>query len=112
MHICTFVFILATQLSDGDLGKLKVLLNHLAGYWKSIADQLGMTSQVANIRRNPDNVNPSDFLADLLNRWLNRKNPLPTLEALCQALSADTEIIGGANVASKLEETFKSRRGL
>jgi len=94
------------------LGKLKVLLNDLAGYWRGIADQLGMTSQVVNIRRNPDNVGPSDFLADLLHRWLNRKDPPPTLEALCRALRADTEIIGGANVASKLEETFTNRRGL
>ena len=62
VHICTFVFILATQLSDGDLGKLKVLLNDLAGYWRSIADQLGMTSQVVNIRSNPDNIDSSDFL--------------------------------------------------
>jgi len=66
-----------------------------------------MRSQVVNIRRNPDNVNPSDFLADLLHRWLNWKDPPPTLKALCRALRADTEIIGGHNVASKLEEKFK-----
>ena len=89
-----------------------MLLQDVAGYWIAIADQLGMGSQVNNIRRSPDNVVPSDFLRDLLNRWLNQENPLPTVEALCRALCDDAEIIGGAGVARRLEEMFQRRRGL
>ena len=65
-----------------------------------------MTSQVANVRGTPDNTNPSAFMRDLLIRWLSREHPSPTLEALCQALRSDAEIIGGADAARKLEEMF------
>ena len=65
-----------------------------------------MTSQVANIRGTLDNTIPSAFMRDLLNRWLSREHPSPTLEALCQALRSDAEIIGGADAARKLEEMF------
>ena len=83
---------------------------NVAAYWVEIADQLGMTSEVATIKKDHNSV--SERLRELLNRWLNRKDPSPTLEALCRGLTADTEIIGGANVASKLEEEFKNRGGL
>ena len=52
-------------------------------------------------------TSPPAFIRDLLYRWLSREYPSPTLEALCQALRGDDEIIGGANVAKKLEETFQ-----
>ena len=96
-----------TQLELDDLGTIKSLLQPLSPYWISIADQLGMTSQVAVIRSTPDNTGPPAFLRDLLNRWLSREHPSPTLEALCQALRGDEEIIGGANVAKNLEEMFQ-----
>ena len=102
----------ATQLKPDDLKDLKVLLQDVAGYWIAIADQLGMRSQVINIQRSPHNIVPSDFLRDLLNRWINQENPLPSLEVLCQALCDDHEIIGGAGVARKLKETFQRHRGL
>jgi len=96
-----------TQLKLDDLGTLKALLQPLSPYWVSIAEQLGMTSQVAVIRSSPDNTSPQAFLRHLLFRWLSREQPLPTLEALCQALRGDDEIIGGANVAKNLEEAFQ-----
>ena len=79
----------------------------MSPYWIPIADQLGMTSQVAVVRSSPDNTGPSAFLRELLFRWLSREHPSPTLEALCQALRGDDEIIVGANVAKKLEEAFQ-----
>ena len=79
----------------------------MSSYWVPIADQLGMTSQVAVIQNTPANTGPPAFLRDLLFRWLSREQPSPTLEALCQALRGDDEIIGGANVAKNLEETFE-----
>ena len=69
-----------------------------------------MTSQVAVIRSSPDNTGPSVFLRELLFRWLSREHPSPTLEALCQALRGDDEIIGGANVAKNVEEAFQGLR--
>ena len=78
----------------------------MSPYWIPIADQLGMTSQVAVIRSSTD-TGPSAFLRELLFRWLSREHPSPTLEALCQALRGDDEIIGGANVAKNMEEAFQ-----
>ena len=40
----------ATRLKPDNLGDLKKLLLPVANYWVEIADQLGMTSQVHNIR--------------------------------------------------------------
>ena len=68
------------------------------------------SSHVANIQRTHGNTNPPECLRDLLNRWLNQGQP--TLKALCQALRGDTEIIGGGQVATMLEEMFQSQRGL
>ena len=96
-----------TQLKLDDLGTLKRLLQPVSAYWVPIADQLGMTSQVAVIQSTPANTGPPAFLRDLLFRWLSREQPSPTLKALCQALRGDDEIIGGANVAKNLEETFE-----
>jgi len=96
-----------TQLKLDDLGTLKRLLHPLSPYWVPIADQLGMTTQVSVISSSPDNTGPPAFLRDLLFRWLVREHPLPTLEALCQALRGDDEIIGGSNVAKNLEEAFQ-----
>ena len=96
-----------TQLKLDDLSTLKRLLQPLSPYWVPIGDQLGMTTQVAVIQSTPDNTGPPAFLTDLLFRWLSREHPLPTLEALCQALRGDNEIIGGANVAKNLEEAFQ-----
>ena len=94
-----------------DLGNLKWLLQPVSAYWIPIADQLGMTSQVAAIRGTPDNTSPSAFMRDLLNRWLSREHPSPTLKALCQALRRDDEIIGGSVVANKLEKEFPGQIG-
>ena len=99
-----------TQLKLDDLGTLKPLLQPVSAYWVPIADQLGMTSQVAVIRSSPDNTGPSALLRELLFRWLSREHPSPTLEALCQALRADNEIVGGANMAKNLEEAFQGLR--
>ena len=96
-----------TQLKLDDLGRLKRLLQPVSPHWVSIADQLGMTSQVAVIRNSPANTDPPAFIRDLLFRWLSREHPSPTVEALCQALRGDDEIIGGANVAKNLEEAFQ-----
>ena len=87
------------------------MLQPVSAYWVPIADQLGMTSQVAVIRGTPDNTSPSAFMRDLLNRWLSREHPSPTLKALCQALRGDDEIIGGCIVANRLEEEFSSQIG-
>ena len=95
-----------TPLKLDDLGRLKRCLCDVSAYWVPLADQLEMTSHVANIRGTPDNTIPSAFMRDLLNRWLSREHPSPTLEALCQALRSDAEIIGGADAARKLEEMF------
>ena len=100
-----------TELRPEDLGRLKPLLQPVAGYWIAIADQLGMTSCVATIQATPGNTRPSDFLRDLLHRWLNQGRP--SLEKLCQALRKDGEIIGGAGVADKLEEEMlRDQRGM
>ena len=96
-----------TQLKLDNLGGLKQLLQPVSPHWVPIADQLGMTSLVAVIQSTPANTGPPAFIRDLLYRWLSREYPSPTLEALCQALRGDDEIIGGANVAKKLEETFQ-----
>ena len=95
-----------TPLKLDDLGRLKRCLRDVSAYWVPLADQLEMTSQVANIRGTPDNIIPSAFMRDLLIRWLSREHPSPTLEVLCQALRNDDEIIGGADAARKLEELF------
>ena len=102
-----FISLTETQLKLDDLSTLKRLLQPLSPYWVPIADQLGMTSQVAVIQSTPANTGPPAFLRDLLYRWLSREHPSPTLEALCQALRGDDEIIGGANVAKNLEEAFQ-----
>lgn len=102
----------ATRLKPDNLGDLKKLLLPVANYWVEIADQLGMTSQVHNIRASPDNVTPAKFLRDLLDRWLSREHPLPTLDSLCQALREDTSIIGGNGVAKSLEAKFQGQRGM
>jgi len=99
-----------TVLKLDDLAELKRSLNRVAAHWVAIADQLGMGSHVATIQGTPGNTNPPACLRDLLNRWLNQGG-YQTLEALCQALRDDPEIIGGAGVAAKLEEKFQSRRG-
>ena len=96
-----------TQLKLDDLGTLKQLLQPVSAHWVPIADQLGMSSQVAVIQSTPANTAPPAFLRDLLFRWLRRDQPSPTLKALCQALRGDDEIIGGADVAKDLEETFQ-----
>ena len=93
-----------TPLKLDDLGRLKLCLRTVYAHWVPLADQLGMTSQVAYIQGTPDNTVPSAFMRDLLYRWLSREHPSPTLEALCQALRSDDEIIGGADAAKKLEE--------
>ena len=103
-------FTVATQLNLGDLGKLKAQLVSVAAHWVDIADQLNMTLEVDIIKSNHYGV--EERLRELLNRWLNREDPSPTLEALCQALRNDRAIIGGANMASKLEEEFKNSGGL
>jgi len=99
-----------TVLEPDDIRILKPLLQNVAAYWVEIADQLGMRSHVPTIRGTPSNTNPPACLRDLLNRWLNQGG-YQTLEALCQALRDDPEIVGGAGVAAKLEEKFQSRRG-
>ena len=99
------------QLRLDDLGSLKRLLQPVSAYWVPIADQLGMTSQVAVIRGTPDNTGPAAFMRDLLNRWLSREHPSPTLKTLCQALRSDDEIIGGSIVANKLEVEFQGQIG-
>ena len=83
----------AHQLKQDDLGVLKVRLLPVAGYWIAIADQLRMTSQVNNIKTSPRNQVPADFLRDLLNSWLCREDPSPTLESLCHGLSEDTIVL-------------------
>ena len=100
-----------TQLKLDDLGNLKRVLQPVSAYWVPIADQLGMTSQVAVIQCTRDNTSPSDFMRDLLNRWLSREYPSPTLNTLCEALRGDDEIIGGCIVANMLEEKFSSQTG-
>ena len=102
----------ALQLKPDDLGTLKVRLLPVAGCWVAIADQLGMTPQVTNIRASPGNVTPADFLRDLLNRWLYREHPSPSLDSLCEGLRGDTSIVGGDRVAHSLEETFQGQRGM
>ena len=99
-----------TRLEPGDLGVLKVHLRDVAPCWVEIADQLGMQSEVDMIRRSPDNTKPYDFLRNLLFIWLNR-DPIPSLEKLCQALRADPAIVGGSRIARELEEEFQSRTG-
>ena len=99
----------ATPLKPDDMKTLKPLIQPVAAYWIAIADQLGMGSCVATIQGTPANTTPPACLRDLLNRWLNQGDP--TLEALCQALRDDTEIIGGVRVATKLEEQFPRQRG-
>jgi len=99
----------AHQLKHDDLGVLKVCLLPVAGYWIAIADQLRMSSQVNNIKTSPDNKTPADFLRDLLNRWLFREDPSPTLESLCNGLREDTSIIGGNEVAKCLEKRFRTQ---
>ena len=98
-----------TLLKSDDMKILKPVIQPVAAYWVAIADQLQMRACVSNIRGTHGNTNPPECLRDLLNRWLNQGQP--TLEALCQALQDDPEIIGGAGVAAKLEEKFQSRRG-
>ena len=94
-----------TVLKPDDIRILKPLIQPVAAYWVEIADQLGMGTHVANIRGTHGNTNPPACLRDLLNRWLSASQGQPTLEALCQALRDDPEIIGGDGVASKLEKS-------
>ena len=109
---CFNILFTETKLKVDDLGNLKRFLQNVTPYWVLIADQLGMTLQVANIRDTVANKGPSDYMRDLLLRWLSREHPCPTLEFLCQALRSDSDIIGGGNAATKLEEEFQSHTGL
>ena len=93
------------------MGRLKVLLQPVAGQWEELADQLQMTAVVEIVRNTPRNISPPKCLRDLLNRWLNKKDGHPTVEKLCQALRADDEITGGDTVANNLEGEFKDRKG-
>ena len=97
------------QLRPDDLGALRRLLHSVSAYWVAIADQLGMGSHVPAIRGTPSNTNSSEFLRDLLFKWINQGHS--TLEVLCQGLRDDPEIIGGAEVANNLEKEFQNRRG-
>lgn len=102
----------ATELKCNDLGKLKLLLQPVAAHWVAIADQLGMTSDVATIQSKPGIADSPGFLRELLYRWLNRE-PRATVGTLCEALRNDAEIIRGAAVANQLEEKFcPGQRGL
>ena len=87
------------------------MLNCIAAYWVAIADQLDMTREVDIIKQTPGYTVESG-LRDLLNRWLHRDCPPPTLEDLCQALRADSEITGGNRVANILEDKFLGQSGL
>jgi len=93
------------QLKPNDLGALKQLLHPVSAFWVAIADQLGMGSHVPTIRGTPSNTNPPECLRDLLFRWIDHGQS--TLEVLCQCLRNDPEIIGGDEVASKLEKEFQ-----
>ena len=110
--ICFDIILTETKLKVDDLGRLERFLQPVSPYWVSIADQLGMTTEVDIIRGTPTNLRPSDFMRDVLHRWLSSEHPSPTLETLCQALRGYSEIVGGENVASKLEKEFRSTTGL
>ena len=110
--ICFDIILTETKLKVDDLGSLERFLQPVSPYWVSIADQLGMTTEVDIIRGTPTNLRPSDFMRDVLHRWLSSEHPSPTLETLCQALRGYSEIVGGENVASKLEKEFRSTTGL
>ena len=97
------------HLTPKDLGRLKPLLKDVAAYWVPIADQLRMASDVPTIQHTPSNTNPPEFLRDLLYRWLNQGHP--TVGSLCEALRGDSEIIGGARVATELEKEFSGQIG-
>ena len=99
-------------LTPDDLGRLKVLLQPVAGQWEELADQLQMTAVVEIIHNTPKNCSPAKCLRDLLNRWLSKKERSSTVGKLCRALIADEEIVGGSDVANKLEEEFIGRRGM
>ena len=98
------------QLKLNDMGVLKRLLHPVSPSWVAIADQLGMGSHVPAIRATPSNTNPSEFLRDLLSRWIDQGRS--TLEILCRGLRDDPEIIGGAEVANKLEKEFSNQGGV
>ena len=97
------------QLKPNDLGALKQLLHPVSAFWVAIADQLGMGSHVPAIRGTPNNNNPPECLRDLLFRWIDHGHS--TLEVLCQGLRNNPDIIGGNEVANKLEKEFQNRRG-
>ena len=90
IEVCFDILFTETKLKVDDLGNLKRFLQPVTPYWVLIADQLGMTSQVANIQGTVANKGPSDFMRDLLLRWLSREQPCPTLEFFCRALRCDT----------------------
>ena len=96
------------QLKTSDLGVLKQLLHPVSAFWVAIADQLEMGLYVPAIRATPSNTNPSEFLRELLFRWINHGHS--TLKVLCQGLRDDPDIIGGAEVANELEKKFQNRR--
>ena len=111
-EVCFDTILTETKLKVDDLGSLERFLQPVSPYWVSIADQLGMTTEVDIIRGTPTNLCPPDFMRDVLRRWLSRQHPSPNLETLCQALRGYSEIIGGEIVASKLEKELQSHRGL
>lgn len=88
------------------------MLNDVAAYWVAIAGQLEMTSGEVDIIKQTPGYTVESGLRDLLNRWLHRDCPPPTLEDLCQALRGDSAIIGGNRVATTLEEKFIGQSGL
>ena len=98
-----------THLTPKHMGHLRKLLWPVAADWVAIADQLGMESYVATIRATPSNTKPSEFLRDLLDRWLNQGHP--TLESLCEALQEDIDIVRGPGVATELEKEFSRQKG-
>jgi len=111
-EVCFDIILTETKLKVDDLRSLERFLQPVSPYWVSIADLLGMTTEVDIIRGTPTNLRPSDFMRDVLRRWLSREHPSPTLETLCQALRGYSEMIGGENVASQLEKEFQSHTGL
>ena len=92
-----------TTLSDEHLHTLLELLHGAADKWEEIATFLKVRrGSIAVVKAEPTNAEKKLF--DIIKRWLNETNPIPTAANLVDALRHP--LVGENVIARKIEREF------